>query len=276
MSLPRSIKMPLLRSKWCHHVVAYDMGTWQQLAKIAITPFTRHDGTVITPSMQVRSLGVILDNELTMIAHVSRVVHACFYQLRQIRCIRSSLTDTAVTTLVHALISSKLDYCNSVLYGTTAEVSRRLQAVLNASACIITGRRRYDHITLVLRDELYWLPIQHRIKYKIALLAFKYLHGISPVYQRDYCTPLASNEGYRTLHSVIHGDIAHPRTRMRRIGPHSFRSAAPAIWNSFPASLKNSLLTLEQFKNLLKSHLFNAAYRPSCWLMYFHRPFETC
>ena len=46
---------------------------------------------------------------------------------------------TAATTLVHALISSKLDYCNSVLYGTTAAVSHRLQAVLNASACISTG-----------------------------------------------------------------------------------------------------------------------------------------
>ena len=53
------------------------LGTWQRLAKIAITPFTLHDGTIITPSMQVRSLGVILDNELTMTAHVSCVVRAC-------------------------------------------------------------------------------------------------------------------------------------------------------------------------------------------------------
>ena len=195
-----------------------------------------------------------------MTAHASSVVRACSCQLRQIRCIRSSLTDTAATILVHALISSKLDYCNSVLYGTTAAVSHRLQAVLNASARIITGRRRYDHITPVLRDELRWLPIQQRIKYKIALLAFKCLHGISPVYLRDYCTPLASNEGYSVLRSVTHGDIAHPRTCTRRIGPRSFRSAALAIWNSLPASLKNSLLTLEQLKNLLKSHLFNAAY----------------
>ena len=233
---------------------------WQQLAKIAITPFTLHDGIVITLSTQVRSLDVILDNKLIMTAHVSSVVRACFYQLRQIRCIRSSLTDTAATTLVHTLISSKLDYCNSVLYGTTAAVSHRLQAVLNASARIITGRRLYEHITPVLRDELHWLPIQHRIKYKIALLAFKCFHGISPVYLRDYCTPLASNEDYRALHSVTHGDIAHPRTHTRRIGPRSFRLAALAKWNSLSTSLKNSLLTLEQFKNLLKSHLFNAAY----------------
>ena len=236
------------------------LGTWQQLAKIAIMPSILHDGTVITSSKQVRSLDVILDNELTMTAHVSSVVRACFYQLRQIRCMRSSLTDTAATTLVHALISSKLDYCNSLLYGTTAAVSRQLQAVLNASARIITGRRRYDHITLVLHDELHWLPIQHRIKYKIALLTFKCLHGISLIFLRDYCTSLASNEGYRALRSVTYGDIAHPRTRTRRIGPRSFRSAAPAIWNSLPASLKNSLLTLEQFKNVLKSHLFNVAY----------------
>ena len=153
------------------------------------------------------------------------------------------ITDTAASTLVHAILSSKLDYSNSVLYGTTAAVSRRPQAVLDASARIITGRRRYDHITSVLRDELHWLPIQHRIKYKIALLAFKCLHGISPDYLRDYCTPLASNEVYRALRSVTHGDIAHPQTRTRCIGSRSFRSAAPVIWNSLPASLKNSLLT---------------------------------
>ena len=87
------------------------LGTWQQLAKIVITPFTLHDGIVITPSTQVRSLGVILDNELTITAHFSSVVRACLYQLRQIRCIRSSLTESAATSLVHALISSKLDYC---------------------------------------------------------------------------------------------------------------------------------------------------------------------
>ena len=102
--------------------------------------------------------------------------------------------------------------------------SRRFQAVLNASARIITGRRRYEHITPVLRDELHWLPIQHRIKYKIALLAFKCLHGISPVYLKDYCTPLTSKEGYRALLSDSHGDIAHPRTRTRRIGPRSSTS----------------------------------------------------
>ena len=142
----------------------------------------------------------------------------------------------------------------------TTAVSRRLQAVLNASARIITGRRRYDHITPVLHDELHRLPIQHCIKYKIALLVFNCLHGISPFYLRDYCTPLATNKGYRALRSVTHSNISHPRTRMKRISPRSFRSAAPVIWNSLSASLKNSLLTLDQFKNLLKSHLFNAAY----------------
>ena len=188
------------------------------------------------------------------------MVRACSYQLRQIRCIRSSLTDTAATILVHALISSKLDYCHSVLCGTTAAVFRRLQALLNASERIITGGRRCDHITPVLRDELHWLPIKYCFKYKIALIAFKCLHVISPAYLRDYCTPLASNEDYRALRSITHGEIAYSQTHTRCIGPRSFRSIAPVIWNSLPASLKNSLLTLEQFKTLLKSHLFIAAY----------------
>ena len=157
------------------------LGTRQQLVKIDNTPIILHDGTVIHPSTQVRTLGVILDNELTMLPHANSVVRGCFYHLRQLRSIRSSLTDSAAKTIVHALISSRIDYCNSVLFGVSEAVSQRLQSILNASARLITNRRRFDHITPALRDELHWLPIQQRIQYKIALLVFKCLHDLNPV-----------------------------------------------------------------------------------------------
>ena len=236
------------------------LGTRQQLVKIDNTPLILHDGTVIHPSTQVRTLGVILDNELTMLPHANSVVRGCFYHLRQLRSIRSSLTDSAAKTIVHALISSRIDYCNSVLFGVSEAVSQRLQSVLNSSARLITNRRRFDHITPALRDELHWLPIQQRIQYKIALLVFKCLHGLSPVYLSAAYTPMASLQDSRVLRSAVHGDIVQPRTNTRRIGPRSFRSSAPAIWNSLPAPVKNSSLTIGQFKRALKTHLFNVAY----------------
>jgi len=76
-------------------------------------------------------------------------------QLRQV--VRSVSVDAA-KTVVHAFISSRVDYCNSLLYGISDILLRRLQAVQNAAARLVTGTRRYDHITPVLQ-QLHWLPV---------------------------------------------------------------------------------------------------------------------
>ena len=76
-------------------------------------------------------------------------------------------SDTA-KTLVHAFVSSRIDYCNSMLYGVSDGLLKKLQAVQNAAARVVTGARKFDHITPVLRD-LHWLPVRQRIKYKLAM-----------------------------------------------------------------------------------------------------------
>ena len=100
--------------------------------------------------------------------HVN-ITRSCFYQLRQLRSIWRSLFTDAAKTLVHSLISIRVDYCNSILYGATNIVGRRLQSVLNAAARLISNKRKFDHITPVLRDQLHWLPIRQRIEFKIAV-----------------------------------------------------------------------------------------------------------
>ena len=77
------------------------------------------NGSVISLTKSVRSLGVVLNDRITMDAHANNVVRSCSYQLCQIRSIRSSLTAKAALTLVHAFVSCRLEYCNSVMYGTT-------------------------------------------------------------------------------------------------------------------------------------------------------------
>ena len=86
--------------------------------------------------------------------------------MRQLRLVRTSLTSDAAKTLVHAFISSRLDYCNSLLYGIGDGLVKKLQAVPNSAARVVTGTRKYDHITPVLRD-LHWLPVRHRIDFKV-------------------------------------------------------------------------------------------------------------
>ena len=86
-----------------------------------------------------------------MADHVAAVCRSCYYQLRQLRSVARSLSAEAVKAVVHAFISSRLDYCNSLLTGVNDGLLRRLQSVQNAAARLVTGTRRCDHITPALR-----------------------------------------------------------------------------------------------------------------------------
>ena len=72
---------------------------------------------LVKPSSAVLDLGVNIDGQLTMAVHVAVLRRSFLFQLRQLRMVRSSLTLEAAKTLVHAFFSSRLDYCNSLLYG---------------------------------------------------------------------------------------------------------------------------------------------------------------
>ena len=218
------------------------------------------DGTVIELSTSVRNLGVTFDSTMTMANHVSAVTRSSFYQLRQLRVIRRCLTNDAAAALVHALVSSRVDYCNALLYGASQLVTRRLQAVINSAARLITGVGRFDHITPVLRDVLHWLPVEQRVQYKIALLTYKCLHGCAPQYLSEHCITLLDQGGRCQLRAATHGDLVLPRTRTRLFGPRSFHSSAPIVWNSLPVHIRDSSLTLGQFKQRLKTYLFNIAF----------------
>ena len=100
-----------------------------------------------------------LDSELTMQSHANSVARSCFYQLKQLRSVRRTLTRDATLTLVHTfvLVTSRVDYCNSAFVCSTVAVTKRLQSILNAAARLITLKKRNDHIMPVLRDELHWL-----------------------------------------------------------------------------------------------------------------------
>ena len=105
--------------------------------------------------------------------------------------VRSSLTLEAAKTLVHAFVSSRLDYCNSLLYGIDDGLLTKLQTVQNAAARVVTGTRKFDHISPVLL-QLHWLLVRQRITFKLAMITFKCLHGLVPSYLADVCIPISS------------------------------------------------------------------------------------
>jgi len=120
----------------------------------------------VTPKGQThdpntRDLGVVIDSQLSLSAQVAAVCCSGYYHLRQLRPLVRSMSAEAVKTLVQAFISFSclLDYCNSLFYGIAEGLMSRLLSVQNVAARLVSGARRYDHITPVLQ-ELDWLPVR--------------------------------------------------------------------------------------------------------------------
>lgn len=237
------------------------LGTNQQLAKITRQPLTV-GGQVIAPVQLARNLGVILDDQLKMDAHARSIVRSCFYQLRQLRSVQRSLTIEARRALVTAFIASRVDYCNAVFYGVAKSTIHRLQICLSAAARLVTGVGKFNHITPVLRDTLHWLPVEQRITFKIATLAFDCVRGTCPAYFHGICNPLVKIDGRSNLRSAQRGDVHTPRTKLV-LGTRSFRVAGPAVWNSLPPELHLPTINRRQFRDGLKTYLFKKAYARS-------------
>ena len=138
----------------------------------------------IPPAVKLRNLGVIMDKHLTMSPHIQNTVRNAFFKIREISYYRRFLTSSATKSLIHAYVTSRLDYCNGLLYGLPKVLTNKLQSVLNTAARLVTLKRKYDSITPDMQ-KLHWLPIESRIKYKIILQVFKSLNGMAPKYLAD-------------------------------------------------------------------------------------------
>ena len=124
----------------------------------AFTPTILIGQDEISPSTTAHNLRVIFDTTLCLHLHISTVVKVAFYQLWRIARIRRFLTLSSTKTLVHSLISSCLDYCNSALAGLLDINIIKLQTIQNAAARLTMRVKKYKHISPVLK-ELHWLPV---------------------------------------------------------------------------------------------------------------------
>ena len=106
----------------------------------------------------VKNLGFTLDCHLTMYAHVSNIARTSYFDLRCLASIRRFLTSTATATLVSAFVLSRIDYCNSLLFGSTHDVTSHMQRKLNYAARVILCLPMSSSITTHLKS-LHWLPV---------------------------------------------------------------------------------------------------------------------
>src|SRR6218665_450697 len=142
--------------------------------------------------------------------HVLRICRTSFYQLRQLRVIRGSLSTETFTALVHAFVSSRLDYCNSLFAVLSDDLLNKLQSVNCSAARLVLRKRRFDPITNDLCDQLHWLPIRQRIEYKLGLPVYKCLRGDAASYLTDMISRVG--KGSQRLRSAAHGNLAVPPT----------------------------------------------------------------
>jgi hypothetical protein len=230
------------------------LGSPNHLKKMKL-PQLRIGGNYIQPSPSVRNIGAIFDASMTMETHVNTICRSAYFHLRNLGRIRKYLTREATETLIHAFITSKLDFMNALLVGLPQKLLHKLQKVQNVAARIITFHKPYDSITPVLR-ELHWLPVQQRIHFKVLVLTYKCLHGMAPQYLEDL---LQEHCPCRSLRSGDQMRLFEPRTRTAMYGDRAFSRAAPALWNKLPLELRQCP-TLDCFKQRLKTQLFSEAF----------------
>ena len=132
----------------------------------------------------VKNLGFTLDCHLTMNAHVSNIARTCHFELRRLASIRTFLTSTAIATLVSAFALSRIDYCNSLLVGSTHDVTSHLQRIQNYAARVILCLPKLCSITIHLKS-LHCLPVKVRSTYKIACLCYHCHSSTAPSYVTD-------------------------------------------------------------------------------------------
>uniref|UniRef100_A0A3B1J046 Reverse transcriptase domain-containing protein n=1 Tax=Astyanax mexicanus TaxID=7994 RepID=A0A3B1J046_ASTMX len=129
----------------------------------------------------ITNLGVKMDPDLKLDTQIKAVVKSSFFHLRQLAKIKSVVPKTQFETVIHAFVTTRLDYCNSLYTGVSGFSLARLQSVQNAAAWLLTGTCKYEHISPILVS-LHWLPIYFRIHFKILLFTFKSLNGLAPPY----------------------------------------------------------------------------------------------
>ena len=167
-------------------------------------------GVELPVALNIKSLGVVLDSRLTFEKQVQSICKSCNYHLWALRHIRHLVPQDVAHTLACSIVMSRMDYCNSLLIGAPEYVISRLQRVQNNLARIVTGSSHQTHAAPLL-FALHWLPIRHRMEYKLALITYKVRATSNPGYLNDLFVP-AARTGY-SLRSSSRPLLIVPRTK---------------------------------------------------------------
>ena len=164
-----------------------------------------------------------------MNVHITNIARTCYFELRRLACIRRFLTSTATATFLSTHVLSRIDYCSSLLFGSTRDVTSHLQRIQNYAARVILRLSKSSSTTTHLKS-LHWLPVNVRSTYSISCLCYYFHSSTAPSYFADmlhkiHHTPAIFAPAHTPclfsidLHTVHHS------------GDRSFSFASSSVWN---------------------------------------------
>ena len=200
----------------------------------------------------VKTLGVLYDKNLSMEKQVSEICKVCYFHLRRLGRIRNYLDIELKILLIKSYILSKLDYCNIILANISDKLIKCMQRVQNAAVRFIYNIKKSEHISQYVKMA-HFLPIKFRIQYKMCLITFKILNGLSPVYLQDFIQ----------LHTPKRTHLRTDCDRYRLQVPSKYSNTISykmiMLWNALPYTLR-AMDSLAVFKKHLKTYFYNLAF----------------
>ena len=201
--------------------------------------------SLIPLSHSTKLLGTHIDDTVSFNLHVSKTVSSSLIILKNVRSIRKFLTPDAAETLIHSVITSKLDQCNSLLFNISSYNLTKLQRIQNFALRTVLNLHPRSDLSEHFKN-LHWLTVEQRIYFKILITTFKCIHCLAP-------SPLAVKVKLSSpLDMLLDSSLFYPSSCL---GKKAFSYSAPRCWNALPRSLR-ILPCLETFKAHLKHHLF--------------------
>ena len=150
--------------------------------------FSALNGDVLPLRDRVCILGVLLDPGLTLEAQVDSVARSTFLQLQKLYQPWPYLDKQSLMTVMHALVTSRIDYCNVLYVRLPLKTVWRLQLIQNRAAWLVSGGATREHIRPIL-FKLHWLPVAAQAQFKVLVLMYKALNGMGPGYLKDRLLP---------------------------------------------------------------------------------------
>ena len=199
-----------------------------------------------------------LECHLTINAHVANIARKCYFELRRLASIRRFLTSTATATLVSAFALSRIDYCNSLLFGSAHNVTPHLQRIQNYAARVILCLPKSSSITTHVKS-LHLLPVKVRSTYKIGCLCYHCHSSTAP----SYVTGMLHRKPLHTRNtrssSYTMPLLNRPAHSKATLGDRPFYFVS-SVWNFIPNDVRCAP-SLSSLKSRLKTYLFCSVYK---------------